>query len=404
MFDGEKKMERVFLIKYGEIAIKGKNRYLFINQLVNQIRQRLAPYGQFDIKKEQGRLYVIPTSHDYCQAEVMAAIKKVFGIVRIAPAYRFKKSDGQQLCRDLAEFVKEEYSVPAFSFKIEGRRADKTFPLNSMEMAAKAGAYLLEQYPDLTVDLHQPDERIWIEIRQDIFVYAKEEKGLQGMPLGSGGKAMLLLSGGIDSPVAAYMMAKRGVELTAVYFESPPYTSQRAKQKVIQLAEKLTPYVGTMSLHIVPFTDIQLAIYDQCPHDELTIIMRRLMMRIAERLAINCGAKALVTGESLAQVASQTIESLAVTNAVCQLPVFRPLIGMDKAEIVALAEIIDTFETSILPYEDCCTIFVAKHPVTRPKRSVIEASEKKLVDIDVMLEQAIAATEKVIIGNGDSQV
>ena len=274
------------------------------------------------------------------------------------------------------------------------RRAKKTYPVNSMEMNCDLGEAILDAFPEMRVDVHHPDVLLNVEVREEVYIYSHIIPGPGGMPIGTNGTAMLLLSGGIDSPVAGYMVAKRGVGLDAVYFHAPPYTSERAKQKVVDLAKKVAAYTGPIRLHVVNFTDIQLSIYDKCPHDELTIIMRRYMMRIAETLAKKCGCLGLITGESIGQVASQTMQSLLVTNEVCTLPVYRPLIGFDKQEIVEISEKIDTFETSILPYEDCCTIFVAKHPVTKPKLDVIQRSEQRLSeDIDHLVEAALETTE-----------
>ena len=298
--------------------------------------------------------------------------------------------------------MKERYGNKELTFKVYTRRADKSFPMESMEVNSEVGHYILEQFPEYKVDVHNPDVMLTIEIRERIYIYSEIIKGAGGLPVGTNGKAMLLLSGGIDSPVAGYMISKRGVELEAVYFNAPPYTSERAKQKVIDLAKIVSGYSGPIKLHIVNFTDIQLAIYEKCPHDELTIIMRRYMMRIAEHLANNNGCHALITGESIGQVASQTMQSLYCTNEVCNIPVFRPCIGMDKQDIIDISEMIDTYETSILPYEDCCTIFVAKHPVTKPNLDIIKRSETKLDDvIEDLYNKAIETIEVVYIKNED---
>ena len=279
---------------------------------------------------------------------------------------------------------------------MESRRAKKTYPVNSMEMNCDLGEAILDAFPEMRVDVHNPDVLLNVEVREEVYIYSHIIPGPGGMPIGTNGSAMLLLSGGIDSPVAGYMVAKRGVGLEAVYFHAPPYTSERAKQKVVDLAKKVAAYTGPIRLHVVNFTDIQLYIYDKCPHDELTIIMRRYMMRIAETIAKENGCLGLITGESIGQVASQTMQSLLVTNEVCTLPVYRPLIGFDKQEIVEISEKIDTYETSILPYEDCCTIFVAKHPVTRPKLDVIKRSETRLSeDIDRLVQEALDTTEVI---------
>jgi thiamine biosynthesis protein ThiI len=309
---------------------------------------------------------------------------------------RVEKKDFEKLKADVIKYVGDEYPEGSQTFKVFARRADKAFPVRSTEMNCELGAAILDAYPGMKVDVHNPQIELNVEVREDVCIYSKQIKGPGGMPIGTNGKAMLLLSGGIDSPVAGYMVAKRGVKIDAVYFHAPPYTSERAKQKVVDLARLVAKYTGTICLHVINFTDIQLAIYEKCPHDELTIIMRRYMMRIAEMIAKENDCLGLITGESIGQVASQTIQSLSVTNEVCTLPVFRPLIGFDKQEIIEISEKINTFETSILPYEDCCTIFVAKHPVTKPNLNVIKKSEEKLADvIDDLVAKAIETDEVI---------
>ncbi|WP_113674392.1 tRNA uracil 4-sulfurtransferase ThiI [Vallitalea guaymasensis] len=389
-------LKKAFLVKYGEIAIKGKNRYIFENILADHIRRALKPCGDFKVSKEQGRIFIEPFS-DYDYDEVVDRLSRIFGLVGICPVVVLEDMDFETVKEATLMYMKDEYEDFNFTFKVESRRADKRYPLNSMEIACEVGAYLLDHIPELKVDVKKPDVKVWVEIRSRAYIYSKIIKGLGGMPVGSNGKAMLMLSGGIDSPVAGYLVAKRGVKLDAVYYHSHPYTSERAKQKVIDLAKIVSRYSGRINLNVVPFTDIQLYIYEQCPHEQLTIIMRRIMMIIAERLAEKYGALALVTGESIGQVASQTIQSLNATNSVCNMPVFRPLIGFDKQEIVEISEKIDTYETSILPYEDCCTIFVAKHPVTKPSLKSIIRSERRLEKIDEMIEEAINNVELVKI-------
>ena len=391
-------MFKTFLIKYGEIAIKGKNRHLFEDALVRQIRHALKKCdGEFNVYKEQGRIYVdCEGMYDY--EETVGQLQHVFGIVGICPVMQVEDHGIEELGDSVIEFLTNVYDIDAQTFKVNTRRANKQYPIESMEVNAILGGRILDAFPNMKVDVHHPEILIHVELRESgkIFIYSKIIPGPGGMPVGTNGKAMLLLSGGIDSPVAGYMICKRGVKLDATYFHAPPYTSERAKQKVIDLAKKLTPYAGPINLHIVNFTDIQLYIYDKCPHDELTIIMRRYMMRIAEHFANETKSLALVTGESIGQVASQTMQSLAATNEVCSMPVFRPLIGFDKQEIIDVAEKIDTYETSILPFEDCCTIFVAKHPVTKPNLHIIQASEKKLSEkIDELVKTAIETTETV---------
>ena len=389
-------MFHTFIVKYGEIGIKGKNRYLFEEALVKRIRQALhGTDGDFDVTWEQGRIYVERSgSFDY--DETIQALQKVFGIVGISPVKVVEENSLPQISEEVVRFLQDTYKVHDQSFKIVTRRAKKSYPIPSMEVSSEIGGKVLEAFPDMHVDVHTPQLEIHVEIRDQVYIYSETIPGPGGMPVGTNGSAMLLLSGGIDSPVAGYMIAKRGVKIDAVYFHAPPYTSERAKQKVVDLAAQVAVYAGVIRLHVVNFTDIQLAIYEKCPHDELTIIMRRYMMRIAEHFAVEDGDKALVTGESIGQVASQTIQSLAVTNAVCTLPVFRPLIAFDKQDIIDISLKIGTYETSILPFEDCCTIFVAKHPVTKPVLHVIERSEEKLNDvIGDLVKKAVETAELI---------
>lgn len=389
-------MFKSFLIKYGEIGIKGKNRHLFEDALAKQIRRALRKVdGEFNVYREQGRIYVDCES-DYDFDETVAALQCVFGIVGICPVMKTEDRGLEELGNDVIDFLSNVYDISNQTFKVVTRRARKTYPIESMEVNSELGGRILEAFPGMRVDVHEPEIMLHVEIREKIYIYSKVIPGPGGMPVGTNGKAMLLLSGGIDSPVAGYMICKRGVKLDATYFHAPPYTSERAKQKVIDLAKQIAHYSGPINLHVVNFTDIQLYIYDKCPHDELTIIMRRYMMKIAEHFAKETNSLALITGESIGQVASQTMQSLAATNEVCTIPVFRPLIGFDKQEIVDVAEKIDTYETSILPYEDCCTIFVAKHPVTKPNLNAIKRSEMKLSEkIDELVQKAIETTERI---------
>ena len=391
-------MYSAFLIKYAEIAIKGKNRYLFEDALVNNIRYQLKNVdGNFTVRKENGRIYV-ETEGDYDYDETVTALQRVFGIVGICPVVLTKDEGFDALCQSVIDHINEAYPNKNFTFKVNARRARKNYPMDSMQINAAVGEKVLEAFPETSVDVHNPQVMINIEIRPLINIYSTVIPGPGGMPLGTAGKAMLLLSGGIDSPVAGYMISKRGVTIEATYFHAPPYTSERAKQKVIDLAKKVAAYTGPIKLNIVNFTDIQLYIYEKCPHEELTIIMRRYMMKIAEHFAKQTKCLGLITGESIGQVASQTMQSLAATNEVCTLPVYRPLIAMDKQDIVTIAEKIDTYETSILPYEDCCTIFVAKHPVTKPNVEFIKKSETKLAErIDELMETAITTTETIMV-------
>ena len=385
-----------FLIKYAEIGTKGKNRYLFEDALIKQIRHALKnAEGSFKVSKESGRIYAEAES-EYDYDEVIQALKRVFGIVWICPMVQIDNKDYENLKKEIVAYMDEMYPDKHITFKVDARRGDKQYPYTSEQINRDMGEVILNAFPDIKVDVHKPDVMVHIEVRTKVNIYSLMVPGAGGMPIGTNGKAMLLLSGGIDSPVAGYMIAKRGVKIDAVYFHAPPYTSERAKQKVVDLARLVARYSGPIQLHIVNFTDIQLYIYDQCPHEELTIIMRRYMMKIAERIAKETGCSGLITGESIGQVVSQTMQSLAVTNEVCTLPVYRPLIGFDKQEIVDVSEKIDTFETSVLPYEDCCTIFVAKHPVTKPNLNVIKKSETKLQEkIDEMMEEAVATAEVV---------
>lgn len=391
-------MFRMFLIKYAEIGVKGKNRYLFEDALIAQIKRTLRRVeGRFSVTKESGRIYVEAVS-EFDYDETVEALKTVFGIVGICPVILLEDEGYDTLSRDVVAYMGHMYPDRNRTFKVQVRRARKNYPLDSMELARELGSDILDAYPEFSVDVHHPQILLQVEIRHHIYVYSEIIPGPGGMPLGTNGKAMLLLSGGIDSPVAGYMIAKRGVVVDAVYFHAPPYTSERAKQKVVDLAKLVSRYSGPMRLHIVNFTDIQLYIYDKCPHDELTIIMRRYMMKIAEEIARKEGAVALITGESIGQVASQTVQSLTVTNEVCAMPVFRPVIGFDKQEIVDIALKINTYETSIQPYEDCCTIFVAKHPVTKPNLQAIRRSEENLSEkIDEMLKEAVDTAEVIAI-------
>ncbi len=389
-------MYKSFLIKYGEIAIKGKNRYLFEEALVKQIRYALQYIdGTFKVRRLQGRIYV-DTLSDYDYDEVIQALSHVFGIVGICPVVLIEDKGFDDLAKAVIDYLNQVYPDKNLTFKVQARRARKNYPMDSMELNAALGEKILDAFPEMKVDVHHPDVLLCVEIREEINIYSKEIKGPGGMPVGTNGKAMLLLSGGIDSPVAGYMIAKRGVGIDAVYFHAPPYTSERAKQKVIDLARIISRYAGPILLHVVNFTDIQLNIYEHCPHEELTIIMRRYMMKIAEHFALENNCLGLVTGESIGQVASQTMQSLAATNAVCTLPVYRPLIGFDKNEIIEISEKVDAYETSIQPFEDCCTIFVAKHPVTKPNVRVIERSEKKLDGIIEELMKTAFETAEVI--------
>ena len=385
-----------FLIKYAEIGTKGKNRFLFEDALIKQIKHALSPVeGKFIISKESGRIYV-DAQGEYDYDEVIAALKRVFGIAWICPMFQIEKTDFEEIKKEVVSYVDQVYEDKNFTFKVDAKRVDKKYPVSSEQMNRDLGEVILDTFPETKVDVHHPDVLLKVEVRKLVNIYSVMIPGPGGMPVGTNGKAMLLLSGGIDSPVAGYMIAKRGVMIDAVYFHAPPYTSERAKQKVVDLAKLVSRYSGPINLHVVNFTDIQLYIYEQCPHEELTIIMRRYMMKIAESIAKETGSLALITGESIGQVASQTVQSLAATNEVCTMPVFRPVIGFDKQEIVDISEKIGTYETSIQPYEDCCTIFVAKHPVTKPNIKVIHKSEENLAEkIDELVKTALETVEVI---------
>ena len=383
-----------FLIKYAEIGTKGKNRFMFEDALIKQIRFALREVdGSFEVTKESGRIYVTAEG-DYDYDDTIEALKRVFGIADICPMVQIDDRDYENLKKHVVEYMDKVYPDKNLTFKVVARRGDKRYPVSSDQINRDMGEAILEAFPQMRVDVHNPDVLLRVEIRQKVNIFSLMIPGPGGMPVGTNGKAMLLLSGGIDSPVAGYMIAKRGVKIDAVYFHAPPYTSDRAKQKVVDLAKLVARYSGPMDLHVVNFTDIQLYIYEKCPHEELTIIMRRYMMRIAQAIAEKNGAIGLITGESIGQVASQTLQSLAATNEVCTMPVYRPVIGFDKQEIVDVSEKIGTYETSIQPFEDCCTIFVAKHPVTKPNINIIHRSEENLAEkIDELVQTAIDTVE-----------
>ena len=391
-------MFTAFLIKYAEIGVKGKNRYLFEDMLVRQMKYALKKCeGRFVIRKSQGRIFA-EAQGEFDFDEAVERLRRVFGISGICPVVYAEDEGFEKLCQRVTAYVDEVYPDKHRTFKVNARRARKDYPIESMEINALLGEAILKAYPEMSVDVHKPDIMLNVEIREKIYIYSEIIPGPGGMPVGSGGKAMLLLSGGIDSPVAGYMIAKRGVKLDAVYFHAPPYTSERAKQKVVDLARIVSRYAGPVWLHVINCTDIQLYIHEKCPHEELTIIMRRYMMRIAEHIAKETDCLGLITGESIGQVASQTMQSLIATNEVCELPVYRPLIGFDKLEIVEVANRIDTFETSILPYEDCCTIFVAKHPVTKPNLKFIRRHEQNLQEgIEELVRTALETKELIVV-------
>lgn len=391
-------MYKAFLIKYAEIGVKGKNRYLFEDALANQIKYALKKCdGEFQVRKTQGRIYVDAMT-DFDFEDTVEHLQRVFGISAICPVVYVEDEGFEKLCQDVIAFLDSVYPDKNKTFKVNARRARKNYPKDSMTINMDLGEAILNAFPEMHVDVHKPEIMLNVEIREKIYIYSETIPGPGGMPVGTGGKAMLLLSGGIDSPVAGYMIAKRGVKIDAVYFNAPPYTSERAKQKVIDLAKIVSRYTGPIYLHIINFTDIQLYIYEKCPHEELTIIMRRYMMKIAEKIAQETECLGLITGESIGQVASQTMQSLAATNEVCELPVYRPLIAFDKLDIIDISEKIGTYETSILPYEDCCTIFVAKHPVTKPNLKIIKRHEENLAEkIDKLVDTALKTDELIIV-------
>lgn len=390
-------MNEIILCKYGEIALKGLNKSAFESMMVKSIKRRLRSAGQFRITKSQSTLYVEPLSEDCDVDDVVDRLSKIFGIVKICRCCVLEKDMNEILTKSL-DYIEDEMETVR-TFKVDAKRSDKRFPLKSPEICREMGGAILERFPHLKVDVHNPDVTVIVEIREEkAYVHAGQIEGAGGIPVGSSGKAMLLLSGGIDSPVAGYMMARRGAIVDAIHFEAPPYTSERARMKVEKLAKLMTAYCGDIRFHCVPFTKIQETLRDNCPEELFTILMRRLMMEIAQRICKAEDIQALVTGESLGQVASQTMYAMVCTDAVCKMPVFRPCVGMDKSEIVEIARKINTFETSILPYEDCCTVFTPKHPRTRPTLEEIEAAQASY-DFEPLIKEAIENTRVVIIKN-----
>ena len=380
--------QEIFLLKLGEVVLKGLNRRSFEDKLMSNVRRRLRHYGSFQVYIRQSTIYVEPQG-DTCDLEgAWGACKQVFGIAAVARAVPCEKTV-EAIVETAKTYLRDAFAS-ARSFKVESRRADKTFRLNSIQISQAVGGDLAEAFPNVAVDVHNPDLTVFVEIREKAaYVHGASEPGAGGLPVGMGGHAVSLLSGGIDSPVSSWMMARRGVQLEMVHFVSPPYTSQQAQDKVLELARQLTAYCGRMLVHIVPFTEIQEEIRRSCPEEYFTLIMRRFMMRIAEAVAKKAGAKALVTGESLGQVASQTMMALGVTEDVTTMPVLRPLIGMDKVEIIRIARDIGTYETSILPYEDCCTVFTPRHPATRPDLEAVRTAEAAL-DVEGLVAKALA--------------
>lgn len=387
-------MDKILSISYGELALKGLNRRYFEDQLISNIKRAIKDLGYEKIYKEQGKLYIEANEDDFPQ--MIIRLKKVFGLVNISPCIRTEKNI-EDIEKAAIEIMKEKTKNQAIkTFKVESKRADKTFPIKSPDLSRKIGGVILKNFSDLTVDVHKPDTFLYIDIKQKAYIYTERIKGYGGLPVGTNGKALLLLSGGIDSPVAGFMMAKRGVEISAVHYHSYPFTSERSEEKVKELASILSRYTGKIKMFSVNILEIQKEINAKCKENEMTILSRRFMMRIAEKIALREGIHGLITGESLGQVASQTIQSLSVTNAAVNLPVFRPLIGLDKLDIVEIAKDIETYETSILPYEDCCTVFLPKHPVTKPKLEDIIKSEE-LLEVDSLIERALENMKVTII-------
>lgn len=392
-------MKEIILIKEGEIAIKGLNKRSFEDAMVRNIRRRLSRLGKFEYERSQSTVVIRPLNDDVDFDEVEDTVSKVFGIAAYCRALVAEK-DFEVIASSAVEYAREDLEN-ARSFKVNAKRADKRFPMRSPEICAELGGRILEAFPHLVVDVNNPDVTVTVEIRQtEAYIHSGNKKGAGGIPVGTSGQAMILLSGGIDSPVAAYMMAKRGIRLSAIHYVSPPYTSDRARLKVERLCQKLTPWCGDIAFYCVPFTEIQEKLRDNCPEELFTIIMRRLMMEIAQRICEEKEIQALVTGESVGQVASQTIGAIVCTDAACRMPVFRPVIGMDKTEIISIARKIDTFETSIEPYEDCCTVFTPKHPKTRPILSEVEAAQNSY-DFEPLIKWAVENTELKVFRCGE---
>ena len=384
-------MKEIILIKNGELALKGLNRSTFEDILIKNIRKRIKPLGDFEYRKEQSTVSVVPMETHVDMDEVSDRISRVFGIAAFSRALQVEKDIDVIL--EQAPIYLAEQLRNARTFKVEGKRADKKFPLKSPELSAQVGGAILSKFPHLKVDVKNPEILVTIEIREKFaFIRGNQTKGAGGMPTGTAGKSAILISGGIDSPVAAYMMAKRGLVLNAIHFASPPYTSPQAEEKVHNLLRKVSRYSGNITLFTVGFTEIQEAIRDNCPEELFTLVMRRFMMRISQKIADREECKALITGESLGQVASQTLNALACTDAVVSIPVFRPVIGLDKEEIIKISRQIDTFDISIEPYEDCCTVFTPKHPKTKPQISILEQAELSL-DVDALIERALENTK-----------
>ena len=392
-------MKEIVLVKYGEMALKGLNKKSFEDMLTKNIKRRLKPLGKFQLTSAQSTTYITSLDEDINLNEVVEVVGKIFGIAALCRACVCEKNF-EDICEKSYEYL-EDVLGRAKTFKVNAKRSDKAFPMKSPEICMELGGRLLEKFPHLSVDVKNPEVTVTVEVRdENAFVHAENIKGAGGLPVGSSGKAMLLLSGGIDSPVAGYMMAKRGVHIAAIHYVSPPYTSDRAQLKVESLCQKLTDYCGGIAFYCVPFTELQEAIKDNCPEEYFTIIMRRIMMEIAQRIAAKDNCLALITGESVGQVASQTMAAIACTDAVCRIPVFRPCVGMDKTEIIEIARKIDTFDISIEPYEDCCTVFTPRHPKVRPQLGDIEKAQNSF-DFEPLIQKAVENTEMKVFNYGD---
>lgn len=384
------------LVKYGEIALRGNNRYIFEDNIISTIKKRLKQINlRYDITREQGRILIESRDGDLDFDQVNPIMTKIFGVIGICPCIKIQNKAIDEIKSAALNYIKSEYSNEAITFKVDTKRADKSYPIKSREASSLVGEYLLNNLQNLKVDVHNPDIILHIEIRNDVYIYSKTIECVGGLPISNSGKAILLLSGGIDSPVAGWLMAKRGVEIEAVYFHSPPYTSERAKQKVIDLAKIISTYTGKLKLYIVPFTDIQLYLKGCVPPEKLTLLLKRSMLKTAEIISYSSKAQALITGDSIGQVASQTMKSIESIDSAVNTTILRPLCGMDKQEIINLSQKIGTFKISTLPYEDCCTIFVAKHPETSPKRQIIESIERNMDNLDKMIAQAVDNIEVI---------
>lgn len=383
-------MKKVLLVKYGEIAMRGKNRYLVENRLITTIINRLRPYEGYRVYKEQGRILVLNENTDVDYDTVVPLVVNILGVTAVCPCWEVDDQSIENLREVALQQFKESYPEGGITFKVMTKRSDKRYPMTGNEVSAEIGGYILENCQNISVDVHNPQVKLMVELRNNAYIYSKLIYGFGGLPYGASGKATVLMSGGIDSPVAAFLIAKRGVEVEAVYFDSPPYTSERAKQKVLDLAERVAVFTGSFKLYVVPFTKTQLTIYQNTPPEKMTLLLKRAMLKAARLVAEKNKSMALVTGDSIGQVASQTMQAInAIDSAVTDMPVLRPLCSMDKQDIVDWARKIGTFDISIRPYEDCCTVFVAKHPETKPKKSIIENIERKIEGLDELISQAV---------------